>query len=335
MQNSVGSSNCVAIGYNAGVGGIINGNNCTFIGTSTSASGDYSNSTCIGYNSQISGNNTINIGTSSETTILAGKLNVSGITTFLGNIIANALTITPTQLSFLSNIASGLLSTSYLSGISNYLTTSSATANYLNLNNQSNYSPMMQPTFTNYIKAQTYDPIYTNNNSIASGVITSGTQLFHSVYLTAGTSLTKFSIYIVQKSQTHNLYAGLYRCDSTTSNVGNLVYTFGDIAQGQMVNNAMNTITTQSLPYTVPTSGFYYIGVLQTYAGTPTPYWAGMQCLVTTTSLANFPSITSNNTGNIGIYRTSVLLNQGVALLSSLAGQQIIPSANILFCTLQ
>jgi len=82
LQNTTSSSLCTAIGYNAGVGGILTGNNNTFIGASTSMAGDYSNSTVIGYNAQASTSNQITLGTSSETTRILGALTVAGSATF-------------------------------------------------------------------------------------------------------------------------------------------------------------------------------------------------------------------------------------------------------------
>jgi len=69
---------------------------CTFIGSNTdvSVAGNYSNSTCLGYNSKITGNNQIILGTAGEITYPMGGLNipVGTVLTLLGNISANSLT---------------------------------------------------------------------------------------------------------------------------------------------------------------------------------------------------------------------------------------------------
>jgi hypothetical protein len=87
--------------------------NCTFLGATSnvSASGNYSNSTCVGFGSLITGNNQIILGRGTETTFCMGGLNipVATILTLLGNISANSLTITPVQLSFLNNVSAGAI----------------------------------------------------------------------------------------------------------------------------------------------------------------------------------------------------------------------------------
>jgi len=82
--------------------------NCTFLGATSNVStaGTYTDSTAVGYGSIITGSNQIILGRATETTYTMGGLNIpSGkILTLLGNISANSLTITPVQLSFLSNL---------------------------------------------------------------------------------------------------------------------------------------------------------------------------------------------------------------------------------------
>jgi hypothetical protein len=67
-SNTTGSQN-TAVGYQAGYAGTANttGSYNTYIGYKTQASGNHSNSTAIGYNATITGNNQIVIGTTSET----------------------------------------------------------------------------------------------------------------------------------------------------------------------------------------------------------------------------------------------------------------------------
>ena len=82
--------------------------NCTFIGSKSDVpiAGSYSNSTCLGYNSRITGDNQIILGTAAETTYAMGGLNIpnSKTLTITGNINANGQTVTPTQVANLNRI---------------------------------------------------------------------------------------------------------------------------------------------------------------------------------------------------------------------------------------
>ena len=87
--------------------------NCTFIGSNTDVTiaSNYSNSTCLGYNSRIEFSNGIFLGTINEMTYAKGGLNLP-VTTNLelnGNILANLTTITPIQLSFLNQVTANKL----------------------------------------------------------------------------------------------------------------------------------------------------------------------------------------------------------------------------------
>jgi len=94
--------------------------NCSFFGSNTdvSVAGNYSNSTCLGYNSRITGNNQIILGTATEITYPMGGLNipVGTVLTLLGNISANALTVTAIQLSFLNQVTSNQIPASAVNG---------------------------------------------------------------------------------------------------------------------------------------------------------------------------------------------------------------------------
>jgi hypothetical protein len=134
--------------------------NCTFLGSASdvSTAGNYSNSTCVGYNSRITGNNQIILGTSTETTYTMGGLNipVSTVLTLIGNISANSLIITPAQLSFLNQVVSNKIPSSVISDIANYLTTASASATYQTILSLIN---KLQTNFVQYL----YCDIPTNN----------------------------------------------------------------------------------------------------------------------------------------------------------------------------
>jgi len=87
--------------------------NCSFFGSNTDVTiaSNYSNSTCLGYNSRIEFSNGIFLGTINEMTYAKGGLNLP-VTTNLelnGNILANLTTITPIQLSFLNQVTANKL----------------------------------------------------------------------------------------------------------------------------------------------------------------------------------------------------------------------------------
>lgn len=94
--------------------------NCSFIGSNSdvSASGNYSNSTCLGYNSRIEFSNGIFLGTINEMTYVKGGLNIPVGTDLElnGDILANSLTVTPTQLSFLNQVSANQIPASAVNG---------------------------------------------------------------------------------------------------------------------------------------------------------------------------------------------------------------------------
>lgn len=73
---STGQQN-VAIGYGAGGSGITSGFGNTFIGATSTALGNYSYSTAIGYGAQIGASHQIILGTSSETAVIPGTLSIN------------------------------------------------------------------------------------------------------------------------------------------------------------------------------------------------------------------------------------------------------------------
>ena len=104
--------------------------NCSFFGAKTDViySGNYSNSTCLGYNSRIAGDNGIFLGTENEATYAMGGLTIPldrGLILF-GNIIANYSIITPTQLSYLESLTAGIVSLDGAQTISGIKTFNSA-----------------------------------------------------------------------------------------------------------------------------------------------------------------------------------------------------------------
>jgi hypothetical protein len=69
---TTGTANTL-IGYNAGGGLSTGGTNCA-LGDSAYSSGNYTNSTCLGYNSQVTGSNQVQLGDSSTTTYAYGAV---------------------------------------------------------------------------------------------------------------------------------------------------------------------------------------------------------------------------------------------------------------------
>ena len=74
MQSNVSGKSICAFGQGSGSNNI-SGNYNTFLGAETSTSGQYNNSTCIGFGSSISASNVIQLGTSSET-VFCNKLSM-------------------------------------------------------------------------------------------------------------------------------------------------------------------------------------------------------------------------------------------------------------------
>ena len=77
LSNTTGNEN-TALGNQAGINNTT-GQKCTFIGASTDCSGNWNNSTAIGYGAQITTNNQIVLGTSSETIYVPGVVSVGDI----------------------------------------------------------------------------------------------------------------------------------------------------------------------------------------------------------------------------------------------------------------
>ena len=185
---------------------------CTFLGapSNVSVTGNYSNSTCIGYGSLIDGNNKIILGRSTEVTYAMGGLNIpaSTVLTLLGNISANSLTITPAQLSFLNQVASNQIPTSAITnygsgyqlisgmssyqtvaGMSSYLTTLNASTTYQTLANMSNYLTTSNASIT-------YQTIANMSNyvDLVNSQSIDGTKTFNSPPIMSGAFIEAGSI---------------------------------------------------------------------------------------------------------------------------------------------
>ncbi len=102
LSNNTTASNNTAIGYSAGNDLSGNSYNNTFLGTNTGISGAYNTSTAIGYNSQITANNQIVLGTITETVSIPGQLNYS-----IGTITAATTLQVPLKQVYTFNVPSG------------------------------------------------------------------------------------------------------------------------------------------------------------------------------------------------------------------------------------
>jgi hypothetical protein len=226
--NIVASTNCTCIGYNSGF---------------TSIAGTYSNSTCVGTGSIIDGNNRIILGRSTEVTYPMGGLNipVSTVLTLLGNISANGSTITPAQLSFLSNVTisnkipsstiSDINNYQLVSGMSSYLTQSNASSTYLTKTNASTLyqtqlsdNNKLEPNYVNYLK---YD---ITNGNVSFGTPGAGSSsLYNSCFgQDAGIGLN---------NGINNSYFGWNAGYSTTSGNNNTVCGANSLLIGTGQNN--------------------------------------------------------------------------------------------------
>jgi len=118
-----GSSNTI-IGFSSGTILSLTGSNNTIIGSGANLdSTTISNSCAIGTGAIATASNGIFLGRSTEITYPVGGLTINSGTVLkvLGNISANNLTITPTQLSFLNQVdATNKIPSSVISDISNY-----------------------------------------------------------------------------------------------------------------------------------------------------------------------------------------------------------------------
>lgn len=80
----------IGIGYNVGTQSLLN--DCIFIGSNTDSTvNNITQSVCLGSNSQCNASNQIVLGTSTETTIIKGNLNVLGTITFPDNSISASM----------------------------------------------------------------------------------------------------------------------------------------------------------------------------------------------------------------------------------------------------
>jgi len=131
-NNCSGSANTM-IGFSCGRITSLSGSNNTLIGSSSDlSSATISNSCAIGFGSIATNSNGIYLGRLTEITYPVGGLTINSgtVLTLLGNISANSLTITPTQLSFLNQVSSNKITSSTISDISSYLTTATASTTY-------------------------------------------------------------------------------------------------------------------------------------------------------------------------------------------------------------
>jgi hypothetical protein len=153
--NSVTSgTNNTAVGYQSGQI-TVSGTKNTFVGSGTTSSGDYSYSTAIGYNSQITANTQIVLGTALETVSILGSLVSQAYVEKFTLVVYNAslsVAFTASTIYYIANVTGPITSLAITSipvqplssysfsfilsttNSSNYITASSATFNGTSVN---------------------------------------------------------------------------------------------------------------------------------------------------------------------------------------------------------
>jgi hypothetical protein len=155
------------------------------------------------------------------------------------------------------------------------------------------YPPSGSNGVTNGILYQTCDPVLCNTSQSLS--LNSASIM--SVYLNAGSVLTNVITGVNTAGNGTWMFA-LYDTGSSSTPANRLAVTAS-------VSNTStgNYVTAFASPYTVPTSGFYYLGVVTlTGATQPLPFSTGNGLIIS--SVVNYPYNTPNQTnGNLSRYR--------------------------------
>jgi hypothetical protein len=123
-------------------GSAITNNNCSCFGSGISLNDGLSFCTVIGSGANGTTSNSIILGRTNDVTYCMGGLNIPSnkTLTLLGSITANSLTVTPAQLSFLSNVTiSNKIQSSTISDINNFLTVANASTTYQTQSAMSSY----------------------------------------------------------------------------------------------------------------------------------------------------------------------------------------------------
>lgn len=146
-----------------------------------------------------------------------------------------------------------------------------------------------------------------------SAIVFSGTQTFHGIYLTAGTVVSSIGVSTATSPATGptNQWFSLY-----SAALGRLAVTADDTTTAWAANTMK--ILTIAAPYTILTSGLYYIGIMVA-AGTPPTVWGatnrGSSILITA------PAVCGQDATNTGLTTpaTAPLTAASLTAINSLA----------------
>jgi hypothetical protein len=187
LYSNVGGSNNTSFGYNTGQN-TVSGTYNTFIGSGATSTGDYSKSTALGYNSQITENNQIIIGTTQE------NVNI------MGNCYINKIFSAKQSLEKIENITfSQTLSVTFNSGMNYYIANVSSPITSLIINNV----PMLP--LTSYKFTFILSTTNSSNRIVAANITINSI----SVALSGPITLTTPSVCILQNITVINTSATL------------------------------------------------------------------------------------------------------------------------------
>lgn len=136
------------------------------------------------------------------------------------------------------------------------------------------------------------------------GFVTTGCPIFYSVYLKAGTVVSRGLFYVAASGTNILGYFGLYNKNGVLLAVSNQI----NLPSGFTVNSTNEIALTST--YTVPTTDFYYLALLITSTGSyPTVPHAGPlgSSASAYANLINFPQTAQEvNTGNLSVFRSAI-----------------------------
>ena len=177
---------------------------------------------------------------------------------------------------------------------------------------------------TNGIIAQTCDPALCNTNnglSLNSGILMA-------VYLNAGSLLTN----VVTCATTGGGAGGTWQFALYNGQGTRLAATNSVGVANTAIGNYVTPFYSSGVnaPYSVLTSGIYYLGVVTLTASTqPTIYSTGSGQI--NASVINYPQTASNTTGNLLPFRVCTVTLTSSGFPSSLTGYTIFSSATVFY----
>lgn len=318
--------------------------NCTFLGSNSDVSiaGNYSNSSCLGYNSRITSSNQIVLGTASTITYPMGGLTIPISTNLnlLGNITTTSpsATITPTILSYISTLSSN--AQTQLTNISNnYLTTAAAALTYQTISGMSGYLTTT-PTAINIANKVNLE----TNQSASGTTISLSFSTAENVLLTNAATTTinlptpnvdgrnegcKFHICrrVAGIGITINAPSGqtiaLYQYDGTYISGGSFILTAGTGSITVLcIGSAAGGTNWQLLPPTItPATDFIYLGTTNPYASSALSIPFGG------TTTAGYQPLFMNNANLSYTQSTATLTATNIGSSGTIAGSTITGTA--------